>query len=104
MLLRLSSTSPFAFTAGRRVKITSNDVYVIELSDFPELAQKHVRNSSPLRSRVAHVNRGVHVYVPCLGVLLHIDQTERVLVSICPGSLLQFHAIRLGSIERNSVT
>ena len=35
--------SPFA--VGRGIKVTSHDVYVVQLSDFPELTQQHLRNS-----------------------------------------------------------
>ena len=56
MLLRLSSTSPFHVRGRPRCcEVASNDVYVVPLGDFPELAQELFCDSSPLRGRVAQV-------------------------------------------------
>ena len=94
-LARLSSASPFHFRGWPTcyVDVASTDAYVVQLGDFPELTQNHFRNSTPLRGRVAQVNRGrcvrafpllmyppehrpdhhhlkravgVHIHVPCL--------------------------------------
>ena len=58
MLLQIELNFTFsAFAEGRSVEVGCNDVYIVQLGDFPELTQKHFCNSSPFRGRVALVNR-----------------------------------------------
>ena len=47
-----------ACAVGQHAEVTSNDVYVVQLCNFPELTQKLSRNSSPLRGSVARTKRG----------------------------------------------
>ena len=48
------------FAEGRHVEAAPDDVHMVQLSNFFELTQR-LRNSSPLRSRVAPMNRGKRV-------------------------------------------